>query len=226
MITVAQLLAESHLPGPRANLALLKAFAAEADEARVQECLGLLGPETADSPQEFAGMCGVLGGALLRGEQGLAFARPYASHPSWRVRETVAMAIQELTTDLGTSLDRLVDWTASPLEQRAVVAGLCEPRLLGEPVATGRLLDLLAGLTRGFDHDRRLSADEQVLRQALGYAWSVAVAAHPEGRGVFGELLDCCGKHVVWILRENLKKTRLVRMSPLWVEELQSRLRG
>lgn len=168
-------------------------------------------------------MCGVLGGALLRGDQGFGFARPYASHPSWRIREAVAMAIQELTTDLGASLDRLADWTESPLEQRAVVAGLCEPKLLGGP-ATMRLLELLGAMTRGFDHDRRLSTEEQVLRQALGYGWSVVLAAWPEGLGRFGELFALNGKHLVWILKENLKKNRLVRLDPEWVRAHQELL--
>lgn len=223
MITVEQLLAESHLPGPRGNLTLLSAFASEADEARVQACLTLLRPDTSNSPEEFAGMCGVLGGALLRGESAFAFLRPYASHSSWRIREAVAMAIQELTHDLGASLDRLSDWTTgTPLEQRAVVAGLCEPKLLGEPGPTDRLLELLAVLTRGFDHDRRLGADEQVLRQALGYGWSVALTARPEGLPGFGELFSLNGKHVVWILKENLKKNRLVRLAPDWVRAHQA----
>lgn len=59
-----------------------------------------------------------------------------------------------------------------------------------------------------------------VLRQALGYCWSVAVAAYPEpGRAAFSHWLASTDRDVRWILRENLKKNRLVRLDPTWAAD-------
>ena len=53
------------------------------------------------------------------------------------------------------------------------------------------------------------------LRQALGYCWSVAVAADPE-RGVplFAVLRTVGDPDVTWVVRENLGKARLRRLLP------------
>jgi len=60
--------------------------------------------------------------------------------------------------------------------------------------------------------DRRAN-DIRVLRQALGYAWSVLVAADP-GRvwPRFSEWAPSEDPDVRWIVAENLKKNRLRRL--------------
>lgn len=51
------------------------------------------------------------------------------------------------------------------------------------------------------------------LRQALGYCWSVAVAADPvAGMPRFLALGDSTDRDVAWIVRENGKKARLARL--------------
>jgi hypothetical protein len=53
----------------------------------------------------------------------------------------------------------------------------------------------------------------RTLRQALGYAWSVAVAADPEpGLTAFTALRDDPDPDVAWVVRENLRKKRLQRL--------------
>jgi hypothetical protein len=65
--------------------------------------------------------------------------------------------------------------------------------------------------------------DFRVLRQALGYGWSVAVAALPEaGRPLMEWWLESPNKEVGWIMRENLKKNRLLKMDAEWVERLSA----
>jgi hypothetical protein len=89
------------------------------------------------------------------------------------------------------------------------------------------VLTLLSTITSSFDHDRRLSSDEESLRKTLGYGWSVAVAAYPEsGRLEFSKLLLHKGKHVLWIVRENLKKDRLSKMDAAWVERCRDQIRN
>ncbi len=56
------------------------------------------------------------------------------------------------------------------------------------------------------------------LRKGLAYCWSVAVAAYPEaGKPAMEKWLANEDKDVRWIMRENLKKNRLVRMDAGWV---------
>jgi len=56
------------------------------------------------------------------------------------------------------------------------------------------------------------------LKKGLGYCWSVAVAALPdEGKALFSAWLDTTDKDIRWILRENLKKNRLLTLDPEWV---------
>ena len=77
-----------------------------------------------------------------------------------------------------------------PLERRAVAAGLCEPRLLRNEKNARTVLAILEQLTDSLEKepDRR-NADVRALRQALGYCWSVAIAASPvEGKKRFERL--------------------------------------
>jgi len=103
-----------------------------------------------------------------------------------------------------------------PLVRRAAAAGVCEPRLLREPGYAAAAVDICAAATRTMraaPAPRRGS--ERVLRQGLGYCWSVAVAADP-GPGLprFLELMSDQDLDVAWIVRENAKKARLRRLLP------------
>jgi hypothetical protein len=217
MISLAELLTHSGLPGPRGNLELFYRFLKEPDPAVIDACLALVTDHTADCPEEFAGMCGVAGWALLRAERPddlVPWLRRWAGHPSWRIREAVAMALQELRFPSLTdrcALARRVE-TGDPLVLRALVAGLCEPKNLKDPEGHGEVLALLSRATGLLAHDRPLTEPERVLRQALGYAWSVAAAACPAlGLPAFEAMSALPGRHVAWIAAENLKKKRMPR---------------
>ena len=103
--------------------------------------------------------------------------------------------------------------------QRAAVAALCEPRLLGEPERARDVLALLDAITTALSARGDRSSDEfRTLRKTLGYAWSVAVVALPEeGKPLLERLLDSDDPDVRWIVRENLRKKRLERMDRDWV---------
>jgi hypothetical protein len=230
MHTIDYLLKNSNLPGPRGNLELLYAFARNADAAAVKKCLSYIKPETANSPHEFVGMCGVLGYAVLnksKNKEALDFIRPYAAHTSWRIRESVAMAIQEMSKDqLDVTLTHLQSWIfGNDYEKRAVVAGLCEPKLLGDKLSNRKILKIMQAITATLDHNHKLNASEASLRKALGYGWSVVIVATPDdGRKIFEKLFDSRSKHILWIIRENLKKNRLFKMDADWVEKCKNRL--
>ena len=53
----------------------------------------------------------------------------------------------------------------------------------------------------------------RTLRQALGYAWSVAIAAVPDDElAAFARLEADDDPDIAWIVRENRKKARLKRL--------------
>jgi hypothetical protein len=205
------LLEQSGLPGARANLELV---AAAADLASEQQALGWL-----DSGDEFLALCGAvtLGRLLAEGRRDvLPRLRQLASDQRWRIREGVAMALQRWGDADVAALARVLEgWAAgNRYEQRAAAAGLCEPRLLKPREVALSALDLLDSITMtmaGADDAR--GDGFRVLRQAMGYCWSVAVAALPDpGLERFTRWERSTDPHVGWIVRENLKKDRLKRL--------------
>jgi hypothetical protein len=225
------LLQESGLPGPRGNLELALVVADEGDARLFERYLAY----TADlaptnSPYEFLAFCGVVGlGRLLAQGQTyrLETIRRCASDRRWRMREGVAMALQRLgEADMDLLIQEMQEWSAgNPLEQRAAAAALCEPRLLGRAQHTRRVLDILDRITASL-HDTVDRKGEYflALRKGLGYCWSVAVAALPdEGKKRMEKWLVDPDKDVSWIMQENLKKNRLVRIDADWVGKWKSK---
>jgi hypothetical protein len=219
------ILAESGLPGPRGNLELVQAVAEEGDEAQFQRWVALDPVEApVESPQVVLVMAGLVGlGRLLAEGRGdvRGILRRYAGDPRWRVREGVAMALQRWgDAAMDELLPAMEDWSrGNRLEQRAAVAALCEPRLLRQErraLAVLQVLDVVTGAI--VDAPDRRSDEYRVLRQALGYGWSVAVVAAPEqGKGMMERWLANPDPDVRWVMRENLKKNRLVKMDSEWV---------
>lgn len=223
------LLANSNLPGRRANLELAEAFADSAGAAARSDlawelCLDLAGipPEAApvDDPREFLAFCGVAGlGAIgaaapARYEAALGELQLLARDPRWRLREAVCFGGQRLLAARGIdTVAALRQWLAggSWLEMRAAAAIVAEPALLADKkMAVSALLlhrEIVAQLLAARD---RKSESFRILRQALGYTISVVVAALPrEGLAWLERLQQAPDPDVQWIVRENLKKNRL-----------------
>jgi hypothetical protein len=119
------------------------------------------------------------------------------------------------------------DWArGTPLEQRAAAAAACEPRLLGEPRHARRVLRMLDRITGSLARaEDRWSEEFRALRQGLGYCWSVVIAALPEaGKPLLERWAESRDPDVRWVVRENLKKVRLLRMDRRWATALQARL--
>jgi len=213
--SVSYLSNHSGLPGPRANIELALAVADEGDSSCFDELIA--------TKDEFLVMCGTIGlGRLLaecRDDEIEGRLRAHAVDPRWRIREAVAMALQRVgDTDIGRLLDLADNWSLDPraLVQRAAVAGVCEPRLLRASDAAARAVALCGRVTDALAKrptDERKADDVRVLRQALGYCWSVAVAADPQpGLRRFRDLEDSSDMDVAWIVRENSRKSRLARL--------------
>jgi hypothetical protein len=213
----AYLRVNSHLPGPRSNLELLAGAAEEVDRDWVLRWAAA--PAGGDPTDVFVISVGLvaLGRFASGGEQAaLPLLRQRAQDGEWRIREAVAMALQRLGEASLEMLAEVVrEWAAGPpLVQRAAVAAVAEPRLLRDgrllPVALEVLDAATASVAAAPD---RTAPEVRVLRQALGYAWSVVIAADVDRAWPrFAALAASDDRDVAWIVRENLKKNRLRRL--------------
>ncbi len=229
----AYLMQESGLPGPRGNLELAAVVADVATIKQIDHWLTFdVDRAPVNSPEEFLAFCGVvgLGRLIVEGQiERWLMLRRYASDPRWRTREGVAMALQRIgDADMADLLSQLEAWLSGGwLELRAVAAGLAEPKLLRDPAQIDRALSYLDRITAAIAAatDRR-AEDYRVLRQGLGYCWSVIVAARPtSGKRLMERWLKSDDKDVQWVMRENLKKKRLQQvMDAAWVEKWTARL--
>ena len=228
----AYLLQESGLPGPRGNLELAQVVADEGDLRLFRRYAAYtVDKAPVNSPYEFLAFCGVvgLGRLLAEGDADLLTPlRSHASDPRWRIREAVAMALQRVgDVDMPRLLSAMREWSAgTPLEQRAAVAALCEPRLLRKPEHARAVLDVLDAVTSSVERTENRHGDAFLaLRKGLGYCWSVAVAALPdEGAVLMEKWLIKPDKDIRWIMKENLGKTRLTRMDADWVGRWRVRI--
>jgi hypothetical protein len=183
-----------------------------------------------NTPEVFLVFCGVVGLGKLAVREPKLFERlrGYASDPRWRIREAVATGLQ-LTGDQDMSLllKEMQKWSKGNwYEKRAVAAALAEPRLLKEPKYAKQVLQILDRITASVQEaDDPKDEAFKVLRQGMGYCWSVAVAALPEaGKPMMEEWLNSKSKDIRWIMQENLKKDRLSRMDARWVEACKANL--
>lgn len=223
------LLKNSGLPGPRGNLELAQVVAEDGSKQQFEQFLSFQAKE--NTPEVFLVFCGVVGLGKLaaRGEHNLFVRlRGYASDPRWRIREAVAMGLQFVgDQDMDILLQQMKKWsTGNGYEKRAAAAALAEPRLLKEPKYAKQVLQILDKITASMEasSDKR---DEsfKVLRQGMAYCWSVAIAALPrEGKPMMEKWLTSENSNIRWVMKENLKKNRLIKMDARWVKACISKL--
>lgn len=201
----------SGLPGTRANLSLVSAVARIADADLIADL------EASDD--EYLLMCAATARGLRADDpRSIGLLRTYAMDDRWRVREGAVMGLQMLGDSNITALVRIVmEWAngSDPLLQRAAVAALCEPRLLREPTALRAALDVCFATTEqftGWTAARRRASGARTLRQALGYCWSIVVAADPTTALPVFLGLDTADADIAWIVKENRRKSRLARI--------------
>jgi hypothetical protein len=217
----------SGLPGPRGNLEL--AYVVELGNPKQFELfLSFDGKE--NTPEVFILFCGVVGLGKLAATQPELFnrLRAYASDPRWRIREAVATGLQ-LAGDQNMDLliREMKQWSRGNwYEKRAAAAGLAEPRLLRHPKHAKQVLQVLDKITADMETEANAKDEAyKVLRQGMGYCWSVAVVAlHEVGTAMMEKWLDSPDQDVRWMMKENLKKNRLVKMNADWVKESLNKL--
>jgi hypothetical protein len=236
----AYLVAQSNLPGRRANLELAHAFADVVAEGAGDEpallralCLEMVAISSDEAPtndpREFIPFCGTVGlgalGAMITEyvEPALQTLRKLANDRRWRMREAVCFGLQRLmVTHPQRTVDALQDWVAdgSWLELRAAAAAVAEPALLEDRELARSALHLHERiLCRVLQARDRRSEAFRALRKGLGYTASVVVQALPdEGFAWLGRLVDTQDADALWVVRQNLKKNRLVRRFPKQVE--------
>jgi hypothetical protein len=213
----AYLKSHSGLPGPRANLELVRAAG---DVTAKQQLL-----RWSHSDDEFLALCGAAGLGRFAQEDAKVLPRlkVLASDPRWRVREGVAIALQRIGDDDMDALIRaVIPWARDPdlFVRRAAIAGVCEPRLLKNPKHAMQALVLLDQVVTSMPPaDNRKSEAFRVLRQTLGYCASVAASASP---GLGGRMMErWVGSHdpdLRWIVKSNLGKARMVALGREWLE--------
>jgi hypothetical protein len=239
----AYLRERSGLPGPRLNLALAAAFAetvgavvGEPDSPVAQleklldswAALSLADAPVNDSREMLPATALLTYGqvAVMRPDwwsDEIGKLRRGASDGRWRARELVATALQRmLAADWPRTLDALADWARADdsLVVRATVAAVAEPPLLTSPERGHEALAILAlalDNLAALPAEQRRAAPVRLLRQALGYAVSVATVAAPDaGFALLARLAQSGDTDLRWIARENLKKSRLAR----WPDQL------
>jgi hypothetical protein len=221
---------ESGLPGPRGNLELAHAVVQVGNKKQFEQLLSFEAKE--NTPEVFLVFCGVLGLGRLAVGKPTHFERlrGYASDPRWRIREAVATGLQ-LTgnQDMSLLLKEMQKWSKGNwYEKRAAAAALAEPRLLKKPKEVEKVLHILDRITASMETTNSEKDDAyKVLRQGVGYCWSVAIVALPEtGKSLFEKWLTSDDKDIRWMMKENLKKNRLIKMDADWVKACNSTLDG
>jgi hypothetical protein len=221
------LLSESGLPGPRSNLELIQAVAQTGSEDTFLRYLTYnkdMAPT--NSKEEFLAACGTvgLGKLIVDGKKEyLSTLRNQSSDSRWRIRESVAMALQIYgESNMDELINSMAEWSlGSCLEKRAVAAALCEPKLLSDKEQVVKVLKLLHNITEAISEIKdRKDEGFVALKKGMGYCWSVAIVAAPEaGKKLFEVWINSNDKDIRWIVKENLKKNRLLKMDESWVIE-------
>jgi hypothetical protein len=230
------LASNSHLPDPRGNLELAYAFAEVAenfskrDPHKIWELASRLISFSANeapvnNPKEFLPFCGATTIGAIGSTHGIfrrkAFAllKDMAGDSRWRTREGVAMGLQKLIASQSqNALKELDSWIAKNdwLAMRAVAAGIAEPALLRDKQTAKDALELHKKIfAQMLVAGERKTAEYRTLWQTLGYSLSVVTCASPkEG---FAYMQQIAGSHdadVLWVIKENLKKNRLIKNFP------------
>lgn len=220
------------LPEDAVDLGLVRAAAQQGMAHQFQRWVRMgAGEAPNDAPGVALVMAGTLGlGRLVaKGEdRHTSTLRTLASDPRWRVREAVTMALRRIgRADAARLIEIAEDWIdRGPFDQRAAVAAMADPGLVHDPDRCRRALDVLDQGTEALQQARTHDDEGLVaLREALGRAWSVVVAASPEtARPRFEAWMAVDDPDVRWVLEENLKTERMEEIDPEWARRTRERL--
>jgi hypothetical protein len=230
------LASNSNLPGPRGNLELAYVFTEATEDFSTRyphetwELASRLISVSADeapvnNPKEFLPFCGAVAIGAIGSVHGIFYRKAFtllkklANDSRWRTREGVAVGLQKLIAKQGqNALKELGSWIAKNewLAMRAVAAGVTEPVLLRDEQIARSALELHKKIFAQILATGERKTDEfKTLRQALGYSLSVVICGIPrEGFKYMQQITDSRDADVLWVIKENLKKNRLIKNFP------------
>lgn len=243
----SHLLDFSNLPSKRGNIELAFSFADYVevnygnDKSKVfNYCRRLISENNEvkkdKGNEEFLPFCAIVAlGRIGKIDQNkkdevLEVLKENAKDGRWRIREAVAMAIQELmdVNPKGT-IEKLKKWADEDnyLIHRAVLAGLAEPRLMKNKEIARASLEIHKEIIEKVEKEKNSKDIEyKVLVKGLCYTLSVTITGiEGEGFSCLEELMNKNNPIITKIVRENLKKDRLKRLNESKVSELQEKLR-
>jgi len=115
------------------------------------------------------------------------------------------------------------DW----LPMREVAAGIAEPALLKDKQIARLALELHKKVFAQIIATKERKSNEfKILKQGLGYTLSVVICAIPkEGFEYVQRLIDSQDLDIMWIVKENLKKNRLIKNFPDEVASIKKLLK-
>jgi len=208
---------ESKLPGPSANLSLLKQFIKESTPEQAALCLNVLNNEPdANAPATFVAMCGVAASGNPE------IFRKAANSKNWRIRESAVFGLQNVGLKNPDSVYAIFDsWeNANLLEKRCIAATLCEPALIKTAESAEKILNILNSYMELIELEKNVKSDEyKTFKKTMGYCISVAIVANPQkGKEFFEEWMRSPNLEIRWVLSDNLKHERLRKMDSEWVD--------
>ncbi len=240
------LLSNSNLPGPRGNLELAAAFGdvieerLDVERVRLWQLCTSFTSITVDqapvnTPEVLLPFCGAIGLSVIGSispqfyDEAIRELRILASDPRWRLREAVCFGVQRLLAKRSDhTLRKLEGWLldGNMLEMRAVAASLAEPSILENEGIAATSLQLHEEIFKQvLKVEDRKAECFKVVRKALGYTLSVVVCAIPEEGFEFMErLVASRDPDILWIVKQNIKKNRLVKNYPQEVEAIRQLL--
>ena len=230
------LISKSNLPGPRGNLELAQAFAdlIEINFSKNPEriwdlCIRAIEISSDEAPvndpKEFLTFCGAYAIGAIGSVSSSLFVKALfllkelARDSRWRTREAVAMGLQKM-------IERKPEETLKALEvwidngdwlvMRAVVAGVAEPRLLRNEQTVRKALKFHKKIfSKILAAKERKSHEFKVMRKGLGYTFSVVICGLPkEGFRLMRKVASSQDADILWIVKQNLGKNRLIKSFP------------
>ncbi len=212
------LIKNSNLPGPRANLELIFGLAEIYENQEViLEWLNIT-EDKADTndPKSFLPFCAAvcLGKMYTKKEnpEFIAILKKLANDGRWRMREAVAFGFQIIGEYNFNYLKSFFsEWIkeSNNLEKRAILVSLAHPKFLDEEKAKF-CFKISEIVLKQMDRDDNF----EVLKKGLAFTISVFTAANPVLGFSFIKKWIGKDKVIDKIMKENLKKNRLVRKNP------------
>ncbi len=218
------IIANSNLPGPRGNLELAFGLAEIYNDLDVLLRWTRITEDQADvnNPKSFLAFCSAvcLGKIHTKNKEQkiITILKNLANDGRWRMREAVAFGFQYIGEDDFNELKSIFsEWIreSNNFEKRAMLVSLAHPIFLNEENSKF-CFEIAEFVLKKMDRENNFD----VLRKGLEFTISVFVAANPKLGFNFMKRWIGKDKVIDKIIKENLKKNRVVRKNPDEVEEL------